>query len=521
MKLRMLASAFALGAAALLASCSTANQQARRPTQTAAAQPAGPHPGEAVYKQRCATCHDNPEATKAPARETLARMSPGQITNALITGIMIAQAVGAVLRGGLRRLRLSLGRRRVGRQLDRRRCAARPTAARRSSTARRRSRPSASTSRNQRATRSYAQAGLKAGGSHQSRSRLGRRLPGCGDDALARRRSSATRIFLPVGESKNRVFAFDISDNAKPCIQWVYEGDRTLRTSAGYRRAQGRQEGRHGRRHGRLHPHDRRQDRQGDLGAAHAASSPARSPRRTPVLVGDKVIAPSSQYEIMMAAQDGYECCKIHGGVVALDAMTGKRVWEGHTMEQAKPIRDRGDGQMLWGPAGAPVWNSPSIDLKRNRLYVGTGEANSDTGAQEHRRADGVRPQGRLDQVGAPGDRERRLQRRLRPQWRRARTARRTRCSATSTSAPRPSSPRRRTGRTSSSPARSPARSGRWIPTPAPSSGAATSARAARTAASTGASRSTTRTSMRRSPIPAARSPDRTSPPTSSPASTP
>ena len=27
---------------------------------------------------------------------------------------------------------------------------------------------------------------------------------------------------------------FDISDKAKPCIQWVYTGDRTIRTSAGY-----------------------------------------------------------------------------------------------------------------------------------------------------------------------------------------------------------------------------------------------------------------------------------------------
>ncbi len=40
-------------------------------------------------------------------------------------------------------------------------------------------------------------------------------------------------------------------------------------------------------------------------------------------------------------------------------------------METAKPIRDRGDGHMLRGPAGAPIWNSPSVDLKRNRVYVG------------------------------------------------------------------------------------------------------------------------------------------------------
>jgi polyvinyl alcohol dehydrogenase (cytochrome) len=46
-------------------------------------------------------------------------------------------------------------------------------------------------------------------------------------------------------------------------------------------------------------------------------------------------------------------------------------------MEDAKPIRDRGDGQMMWGPSGAPIWNSPSLDEKRGVLYVGTGEATS------------------------------------------------------------------------------------------------------------------------------------------------
>jgi polyvinyl alcohol dehydrogenase (cytochrome) len=31
----------------------------------------------------------------------------------------------------------------------------------------------------------------------------------------------------------------------------------------------------------------------------------------------------------------------------------------------------------MWGPSGAPIWNTPAIDEKRNLLYVGTGEQNS------------------------------------------------------------------------------------------------------------------------------------------------
>ncbi len=53
-------------------------------------------------------------------------------------------------------------------------------------------------------------------------------------------------------------------------------------------------------------------------------------------------------------------------------------IWTTHTMADARPVRDRGDGKMLWGPSGAPIWSSPAIDLKRGVLYIGTGEATSE-----------------------------------------------------------------------------------------------------------------------------------------------
>src|SRR5262245_64557659 len=101
----------------------------------------------------------------------------------------------------------------------------------------------------------------------------------------------------------------------------------------------------------------------------------------TPVLHGDRVYVPISQYEISLGANDNHECCKTHGAVTALDARTGAKIWTAHTMEEAKPLRDRGDGKMIWGPSGAPIWNSPVIDEKRGVLYVGTGEATSEPAA--------------------------------------------------------------------------------------------------------------------------------------------
>ena len=37
-------------------------------------------------------------------------------------------------------------------------------------------------------------------------------------------------------------------------------------------------------------------------------------------------------------------------------------------------LRETVAGTRTLGPSGAPIWNSPTIDLLRNRLYVGTGE---------------------------------------------------------------------------------------------------------------------------------------------------
>ncbi len=179
----------------------------------------------------------------------------------------------------------------------------------------------------------------------------------------------------------------------------------------------------------------------------HTGLFPGSISTATPVLVGDNVIAPSSQYEIMVAAVDAHECCKTHGGVSAVDAMTGKIVWQTGTMPDAKPLHDRGDGQMIWGPSGAPIWNSPSIDLKRNRLYVGTGEANS---APAHPNTDALMSfdltTGKITLV-SPGRRQRCLQCRLRTAMAAPRTAPARRSTATSISAPRPFLPPRPSGK--------------------------------------------------------------------------
>ena len=337
------------------------------------AQPAGPHPGELVYKARCAACHDNSEATKAPSAETMGRLTPGHITNALMTGIMIPQAVGLTSKDVSD---VSNWLAKGGGQDDSWTTAMKCPASR--ATPKLSAEPTVATfgfDLNNTRTLDAAKVGLA--GKDLTSLELAWTI--AFPNAITMRSQAAvvgSTLFVPVGESNNRLFAFDISDNKSPCIQWIYEGKQTLRTSAGFGvRADGKKVVMVGDMGGFVHMIDATNGK--ELWASHMGLFPSSISTGTPVLVGDKVIAPSSQYEIMLAAQDSHECCKIHGGVVALDAMTGRRVWEGHTMEHARPIKDRGDGRMIWGPSGAPVWNSPSIDLKRQLLYVGTGEANS------------------------------------------------------------------------------------------------------------------------------------------------
>lgn len=97
----------------------------------------------------------------------------------------------------------------------------------------------------------------------------------------------------------------------------------------------------------------------------------------SPRLFEGRLYVPVSSTEWAAAADPSYECCTFRGGVVALDAKDGSEIWHGYTIGQTPEATGEMSsvGTKLRGPAGAPVWNSPTIDAKRRRLYVGTGES--------------------------------------------------------------------------------------------------------------------------------------------------
>lgn len=88
--------------------------------------------------------------------------------------------------------------------------------------------------------------------------------------------------------------------------------------------------------------------------------------------------APVSSGEESAAVDPAYPCCTFRGALVAFDAATGRIVWTAHTLkEEPKPLGKNTAGTPIFGPSGGGTWSAPTIDAKRGRIYIGTGNGYS------------------------------------------------------------------------------------------------------------------------------------------------
>ena len=77
-----------------------------------------------------------------------------------------------------------------------------------------------------------------------------------------------------------------------------------------------------------------------------------------------------SSLEESLVVDPNAMCCTFRGSVIAVDAATGRTLWQTFTIaEQAKP---QPGGKM--GPSGAAIWSTPTIDEQREAVYVATGD---------------------------------------------------------------------------------------------------------------------------------------------------
>jgi polyvinyl alcohol dehydrogenase (cytochrome) len=95
----------------------------------------------------------------------------------------------------------------------------------------------------------------------------------------------------------------------------------------------------------------------------------------TPNLVGDRLYVPISSLEETIASIPNYSCCTFSGAVAAIDLKTHQIVWKTRMLPDPKPSRKNSAGTQMYGPAGAAIWSSPTVDVKRKQIYVATGDS--------------------------------------------------------------------------------------------------------------------------------------------------
>lgn len=340
-----------------------------------------PHPGKAVYDQYCAACHNAPEAgSRTPPVASLRRMSAQVITAALTTGVM--KPIGDGL--DRRQMRdvvsyLAAPEGPVGTAwFDGNMCAADKRAIDLSA------KPAqvgfgVDTDNTRRMT--AAQAGLSAKDVANLEVAWSFALP----------RTSGIRgqgvvvgstLFYPASQA-GYLLALDTKSG---CVKWAAPTPSSIRASLAYGKLGAK--GPWGLVAG---------DSSGNLTAFDAMTGKVvwrNDPRHdkqvplsgTPLFAGDKILVPISAADVGLAMRPAYACCKTHGALAAVNAADGKVLWTWHTMPDAKPLgRKNALGTEMFGPSGAPIWSSPSVDLKAGVAYTATGEANSppDTGTSD------------------------------------------------------------------------------------------------------------------------------------------
>ena len=95
----------------------------------------------------------------------------------------------------------------------------------------------------------------------------------------------------------------------------------------------------------------------------------------TPTFFDNRLYVSVSSLEVVAAINPKYACCNFQGAVMALNPTSGDVIWKSRTSDSApQAVGKTSVGTTIMAPSGAPIWSAPTIDAKRNQLYVGTGE---------------------------------------------------------------------------------------------------------------------------------------------------
>ncbi len=324
-------------------------------------------PAEALYQQYCVACHSG-GVPRAPHMVVFQMMGPEAILKSMQDGVMQAQAA-PLTEAERRRLAEYLG----GASLDSAsrqpivHCQGKATA------------PAPGTSdwgfdlENTRFIPANA-AALKPGDVSKLRLKWAFAYPNA-----TRARSQPTivgrRVYM--GSQDGTVYALELDSG---CAHWTFKADAEVRSAitiapAATPSGSTRLTAYFGDFDGGVYAVDAASGKL--LWKSSLADHPDVTITGSPKLYGNRLYVPMSSSEWATAADPAYACCTFRGGIAAFDTNDGHMVWKSFSIPEKPKALDQvnSQGAKRWGPAGAPIWSTLTIDEKRRLIYAGTGES--------------------------------------------------------------------------------------------------------------------------------------------------
>ncbi len=359
-----------------LAGIAAQAQPPARPVQSM-----GTESGFAVFQTKCMGCHGNPTmAGRVPDPATLRQLSPEKIYEALTTGPMKVQGQ-SLAEEQKRMLAVFMSGRTFGsaEQGDAKNmpnhCEANPPM----------SDPSASPAWNGWSAdvtntrfQTAKAAGITASQVPQLKLKWAFGYP-TGVSAFGQPAVASGRVF--VGSDIGYVYSLDAKTG---CVYWSYQARGNVRGGPSVGPVKGHGATKYAVFFGDAHANVYAVDAQTgqELWTRKVDDHFVARITASPKLYEGFLYVPVSSSEEFAAANLDYPCCTSRGSVVKLDASTGEQAWKTYVVpETPKPTRKNSRGVQQYAPAGASVWNSPTIDEKRHAIYFGTGDSETEPAA--------------------------------------------------------------------------------------------------------------------------------------------
>jgi len=337
---------------------------------SAGAAMAAPPDGAALWKAKCATCHESTQPQlRMPKREEVAARTPENVYSAMATGAMVTQAAG-LSEEEERAIAAFVTGKNFGSVQEKieGQCTTPP----------KKFAPNAKADWNgwgndPENMRFQPNPGLKAEDVPKLKVKWAFGFPGDGT-ATTQPTVVGGRVFV----SSNRGVIYSL-DQASGCIIWSFATGTGVRTAPFV--APSKTAGKYIVYFGDIRSQAHGLDAETGKEIWKTKVEDHTSSRITgaPVFYNGTVYVPVSSIEEASAQSDTYQCCTFRGSLVALDAETGAQKWKSYTvLDPPKGFKQNKKGTQQFGPAGAAVWSAPTIDLKRKLIYVATGDSYTD-----------------------------------------------------------------------------------------------------------------------------------------------